>query len=123
MLGGPPAPSATDCASRPVAGTLFTAWFGSRYNVIAIVITECVEMGTINLRIDDDLKARSYAVLDRLGVTPSELLRQTLEYGASQERLPFRTTVVTEDEEALLALVRERLASPQKGIRVSLDDL
>ncbi|MFL9594390.1 type II toxin-antitoxin system RelB/DinJ family antitoxin, partial [Aeromonas schubertii] len=23
-------------------------------------------MGTINLRIDDDLKARSYAVLDRL---------------------------------------------------------
>jgi RHH-type rel operon transcriptional repressor/antitoxin RelB len=55
-------------------------------------------MGTINLRIDDDLKARSYAVLDRLGVTPSELLRQTLEYVAAQERLPFRTTVVTEDE-------------------------
>ena len=80
-------------------------------------------MGTINLRIDDDLKARYYAVLDRLGVTPSELLRQTLEYVAAQERLPFRTTVVTEDEEALLALVRERLASPQKGIKVSLDDL
>ena len=80
-------------------------------------------MGTINLRIDDDLKTRSYAVLEKLGVTPSELLRQTLEYVASQERLPFRMTVVTEDEEALLALVRERLASPQKGIRVSLDDL
>jgi RHH-type rel operon transcriptional repressor/antitoxin RelB len=52
-------------------------------------------MGTINLRIDDDLKTRSYAVLEKLGVTPSELLRQTLEYVASQERLPFRTTVVT----------------------------
>jgi RHH-type rel operon transcriptional repressor/antitoxin RelB len=80
-------------------------------------------MGTLNIRIDDDLKARSYAVLEKLGITPSELLRQTLEYVVSQERLPFRTTVVTEDEEALLALVRERLASPQKGIKVSLDDL
>ncbi len=80
-------------------------------------------MGTINLRIDDELKARSYAVLDRLGVTPSDLLRQTLEYVATQERLPFRTTVVTPDEEALLTLVRERLATPQQGIKVSLDDL
>ncbi len=80
-------------------------------------------MGTINLRIDDELKARSYAVLDRLGVTPSDLLRQTLEYVATQERLPFRTTVVTSDEEALLTLVRERLATPQQGIKVSLDDL
>ena len=80
-------------------------------------------MGTINLRIDDELKARSYAVLERLGVTPSDLLRQTLEYVASQERLPFRTTVVTEDEEALLVLVRERLANPQQGIKVSIDDL
>ncbi|MGL5225747.1 MAG: type II toxin-antitoxin system RelB/DinJ family antitoxin [Aeromonas sp.] len=80
-------------------------------------------MGTINLRIDDDLKARSYEVLARLGVTPSELLRQTLEYVAVQERLPFRTTVVTDDEESLLALVRARLASPQKGVKVSLDDL
>ncbi|TNH80964.1 type II toxin-antitoxin system RelB/DinJ family antitoxin [Aeromonas sobria] len=80
-------------------------------------------MGSINLRIDDDLKARSYAVLDKLGVTPSELLRQTLEYVANQERLPFRTTVITDDEAALLATVRERLANPQTGIRVSLDDL
>ncbi|MFM5861603.1 type II toxin-antitoxin system RelB/DinJ family antitoxin [Aeromonas veronii] len=80
-------------------------------------------MGTINLRIDDDLKNRSYAVLSRLGVTPSELLRQTLEYVANQERLPFKATLVTEDEVALLAIVRERLANPQKGIKVSLDDL
>ena len=80
-------------------------------------------MGSINLRIDDDLKARSYAVLEKLGVTPSELLRQTLEYVASQERLPFRTTVITEDEAELLAIVRERLANPQQGIKVSLDDL
>ena len=86
-------------------------------------MTKGVTMGTINLRIDDDLKTRSYAVLEKLGVTPSDLLRQTLEYVATQERLPFRTAVVTADEEALLALVRERLANPQQGIIVSLDDL
>ena len=103
--------------------TGFAAWRDRCYCVITNAITWCMAMGTINLRIDDDLKTRSYAVLEKLGVTPSELLRQTLEYVASQERLPFRTTVVTEDEEALLALVRERLASPQKGIKVSLDDL
>jgi RHH-type rel operon transcriptional repressor/antitoxin RelB len=66
---------------------------------------------------------RPVEVLDKLGVTPSDILRQTLEYVASQGRSPFRTTVVTEDEEVLLAIVRERLASPQKGIKVSLDDL
>ncbi|RMF13210.1 MAG: type II toxin-antitoxin system RelB/DinJ family antitoxin [Gammaproteobacteria bacterium] len=80
-------------------------------------------MGTINLRIDDDLKARSYAVLEKLGVKPSELLRQTLEYVATQERLPFHTTVVTDEEAELLALVRDRLANPKKPIRVTLDDL
>lgn len=35
-------------------------------------------MGSINLRIDDDLKARSYAALEKMGVTPSEAL-----YGAA----------------------------------------
>lgn len=59
----------------------------------------------------------------KLRVTPSELLRQTLEYVANQERLPFRTTVITEDEAELLTIVRERLSNPQQGIKVSLDDL
>ena len=31
-------------------------------------------MGSINLRIDDELKARSYAALEKMGVTPSEAL-------------------------------------------------
>ena len=37
-------------------------------------------MGSINLRIDDELKARSYAALEKMGVTPSEALRLMLEY-------------------------------------------
>lgn len=33
------------------------------------------------------------------------------------------TVVIVDEDEALLAIVRERLASPQKGIKVSLDEL
>lgn len=44
-------------------------------------------MGSINLRIDDELKARSYAALEKMGVTPSEALRLMLEYIADNERL------------------------------------
>ena len=51
-------------------------------------------MGSINLRIDDELKARSYAALEKMGVTPSEALRLMLEYIADNERLPFKRKIV-----------------------------
>ncbi|ABS48848.1 TPA: type II toxin-antitoxin system RelB/DinJ family antitoxin [Yersinia enterocolitica] len=79
-------------------------------------------MGNINIRIDDDLKDRSYAVLEKLGVTPSDLLRQTLEYVAQSGKLPFKSVLLTDEDQALVAVVRERLANPQP-VRVSLDDL
>lgn len=80
-------------------------------------------MSTITIRIEDDLKERSYAALEQLGITPSELLRQTLQYVAEQKKLPFKTIVVSDEGAELLAIVKERLAKPQKGIKVSLDDL
>lgn len=80
-------------------------------------------MSTITIRIEDDLKERSYAALEQLGMTPSELLRQTLQYVADQKKLPFKTIVVSDEDAELLAIVKERLAKPQKGIKVSLDDL
>ncbi|MDZ3885145.1 type II toxin-antitoxin system RelB/DinJ family antitoxin, partial [Escherichia coli] len=55
-------------------------------------------MATINIRIDDELKSRSYAALEKLGVTPSEVLRQTLEYVAQSGRLPFQQVLLTEDD-------------------------
>lgn len=48
------------------------------------------KMGSINLRIDDELKARSFAALEKIGITPSEALHLTLEYIAENERLPFK---------------------------------
>ena len=80
-------------------------------------------MSTITIRLEDDLKQRAYAALDELGVTPSELLRQTLPYVVDQKKLPFKTIVVSEEDAELIAIVKERLANPQKSIKVSLDDL
>ncbi len=48
-------------------------------------------MASINVRVDDDLKARAYSELERLGVTPSELVPQALQittvYRKASERL------------------------------------
>lgn len=79
-------------------------------------------MASINIRIDDDLKDRAYRELERLGVTPSELMRQTLQYVVERGQLPFRPVLMTEEDEALIATVRERLAAPRR-VKVSLDDL
>lgn len=79
-------------------------------------------MASINIRVDDDLKARAYKELDRLGVTPSELMRQALQYVAERGTLPFRPVLMTEEDEDLIATVQERLTSPQR-VRVQLDDL
>jgi RHH-type transcriptional regulator, rel operon repressor / antitoxin RelB len=79
-------------------------------------------MGSINLRIDDDLKTRSFAALEKLGVTPSEALRQMLEYIADNGRLPFKQVLLSDEDAELLAIVKERLRDP-KPVRVSLDDL
>ena len=66
-------------------------------------------MGSINLRIDDELKARSYAALEKMGVTPSEALRLMLEYIADNERLPFKQTLLSDEDAELVEIVKERL--------------
>ena len=76
-------------------------------------------MASINVRISDDLKARAYSELKKLGVTPSEFMRQTLEYVAERGELPF---TMNERDEALFEVVRERISTPQR-VKVSLVDL
>lgn len=90
--------------------------------VMTNVITGIKPMASINIRVDDELKARAYQELERLGVTPSELMRQALKYVAERGQLPFRPVLMTEEDEALLNTVRERLADP-KRVKVTLDDL
>ncbi|MDU8357832.1 type II toxin-antitoxin system RelB/DinJ family antitoxin [Pseudomonas syringae group sp. J309-1] len=79
-------------------------------------------MASINVCVDDDLKVRAYRELEKLGVTPSEPMRQALQCLAERGQLPFKPVLMTEGDEALLATVRKRLAAPQR-VKVSLDDL
>ncbi len=79
-------------------------------------------MPSINIRIDDQLKVRAYREHEPLGVTPSELVRQALPYVAEQGTLPFRPVLTTEENQDLIAIARERLASPQR-VKMQLDDL
>ncbi|MEE1982844.1 type II toxin-antitoxin system RelB/DinJ family antitoxin [Shewanella xiamenensis] len=61
-----------------------------------------VSMGTINIRIDDELKERSFAALEKLGVSPSEALRQTLEYVATRGALPFKLVTGKQSESGMV---------------------
>lgn len=79
-------------------------------------------MGTITIRVDDVLKSEAYNALQELNVTPSELLRQTLEYVAVNHSLPFKPVLLSNEDEALLKTARERLQNPQP-IAVELNEL
>ncbi|MBA6140434.1 MULTISPECIES: type II toxin-antitoxin system RelB/DinJ family antitoxin [Pseudomonas] len=79
-------------------------------------------MASVNICIDDELKARAYEELERLGVTPSERMHQVLQYVAEQGKLPFGPATMAEEDEGLIASVNECLASPLR-VKVQLDDL
>lgn len=80
-------------------------------------------MATLNVRLDDKLKNEAYAVLQKLNLTPTEAVRLLFQYVAENGRMPVKTVTISDSEEALIQVVRERLAHPEKGIKVSLDDL
>ncbi|HCT7897061.1 TPA: type II toxin-antitoxin system RelB/DinJ family antitoxin [Enterobacter cloacae] len=80
-------------------------------------------MATLNVRLDDKLKNEAYAVLEKLNITPTEAVRLLFQYVAETGRMPVKKVTISDSEDALIQTVRERLANPQKGIKVSLDDL
>ncbi|STK32702.1 antitoxin of the RelE-RelB toxin-antitoxin system and transcriptional repressor of relBEF [Escherichia coli] len=59
---------------------------------------------------------------EKMGVTPSEALRLMLEYIADNERLPFKQTLLSDEDAELVEIVKERLRNP-KPVRVTLDEL
>lgn len=79
-------------------------------------------MAWISVRVDDELKMRADKALEKLGVTPAELLRQALQYVAEGGHLRFKAMLETDEDEALLAKVHERLTHPRR-VTVSLDNL
>lgn len=84
-------------------------------------------MGTIQIRVDEDLKKNAYQVLDSLHVSPSDALRMFLRYVAENRKLPFSEVSVMigdcDEDNDILDVVRERLKYPAKRIKVDLNDL
>ncbi|HHR5882784.1 type II toxin-antitoxin system RelB/DinJ family antitoxin [Providencia sp. JGM181] len=84
-------------------------------------------MSTIQIRVDEQLKKEAYQALENLNLSPSDALRLFLRYVAENKKLPFAEVSVVvsdnDDDEDILAVVRERLKKPAKRIRVNLDDL
>lgn len=82
-------------------------------------------MTTIQVRVDDKLKKEAYQVFEKMNLSPSDAIRLFLRYVSENEKLPFSevSVVVGEQDEDILAVVRERLKKPCKRIRVNIDDL
>ncbi|HLS51488.1 MAG TPA: type II toxin-antitoxin system RelB/DinJ family antitoxin [Burkholderiaceae bacterium] len=80
-------------------------------------------MTTVSVRIDEQLKSEAYNALEELGVKPADYIRQALQYVATENKLPFYPVLLSEEDKELLDVVKKRLANPQKGIKVKLNEL
>jgi RHH-type rel operon transcriptional repressor/antitoxin RelB len=80
-------------------------------------------MATVNFRVDEALKEKSYSILKEQGIAPTDFFTSILEYVATTGKLPVKKALLSEDEE-LLALVRKRINDPKEMFEeVTLDDL
>ncbi|MCT2776151.1 type II toxin-antitoxin system RelB/DinJ family antitoxin [Klebsiella pneumoniae] len=72
-------------------------------------------MATLNVRLDDKLKKEAYAVLEKLDMTPTEVVRLLFQYIAENGRMPVKSMTISDGEAALLRTVRERLETHGRG--------
>lgn len=77
---------------------------------------------TLNIRIDDTVKANACAVLNSLNLNQSDAVRMLFEYIALHKKMPIKLAVVDDDSD-LIALTKQRLANPEPSFEVDLDTL
>ncbi|MDM1249435.1 type II toxin-antitoxin system RelB/DinJ family antitoxin [Acinetobacter sp. R933-2] len=81
-------------------------------------------MATVNFRVDEALKEKSYSVLREQGITPTEFFTNVLEYIAATGKLPVQKALLSEEDTELLAIVRKRINDPKEMFeKITLDDL
>ena len=78
--------------------------------------------GTISFRIDNDIKNMAKPILEAHGMSVSELCKATLEYVAATGKIPVKKVLMSEEDQELIKVARERLAEPG-AIAVNLEDL
>ena len=81
-------------------------------------------MATVNFRVDEMLKEKSYSILKEQGIAPTEFFISVLEYIATTGKLPVQKALLSEEDAALLAIVRKRINDPKEMFEeITLDDL
>lgn len=78
-------------------------------------------MGSINLRIDDEFKARFYVAFEKMGVIFFEAFRFMFEYIVDNERLSFKQIFLSDEDVEFVEIVKERFRN-FKLVRVTLDE-
>ena len=79
-------------------------------------------MATVNFRVDEALKEKSYSILKEQGIAPTDFFTSILEYVATTGKLPVKKALLSEEDEELLALVRKRINDPKEMFEeVTLD--
>ncbi|WP_406239922.1 type II toxin-antitoxin system RelB/DinJ family antitoxin (plasmid) [Acetobacter orientalis] len=77
----------------------------------------------VNIKLDSALKENAYATLKQLGTNPSDFFREMLEYVVREKKLPIKKVILSDEDEELLALAKEALASDEPDIEVDINDL
>ena len=81
-------------------------------------------MASVNFRVNDDLKQKSFEILKEQGVSPTEFFTGILQYIANTGNLPVRSVLLSAEDEELLTLARQRMNdSDEMFEEISLDDL
>ena len=90
-------------------------------NELTCTIQDGLSNGCSWHKADSDHRSYDY-FLTSFVTCPSEALSLMLEYIADNERLPFKQTLLSDEDAELVEIVKERLRNP-KPVRVTLDEL
>ncbi len=81
-------------------------------------------MATVNFRVDEALKQKSYSILKEQGIAPTEFFTNILEYIATTGKLPVQKALLSAEDAELLAIARQRIQDPKEMFEeITLDDL
>ncbi|MFO6300454.1 type II toxin-antitoxin system RelB/DinJ family antitoxin [Rahnella selenatireducens] len=84
-------------------------------------------MSRMQTRVEENLKQEATQVLKKLGIDPSDAMRQLFQYVVDNEKLPFSAvTVVVADSDNgddIIKIAKERMAHPVARIRVNIDEV
>ncbi len=76
-------------------------------------------MATVNFRVDEALKEKSYSILKEQGIAPSEFFTNILEYICYDWKASSTKALLSEEDADLLALPRKRVNDPKEMFRGS----